>query len=178
MKQDLLTVNKWSRPGDTIGNIRGLVIHWVANPKTSAKFNRDYFEMRKCGKLGYGSAHVIIDLDGSALQCVPFEEVAYHAGGMGEVQEEARALIGPLPNFHTIGIEMCHPDWTGKPTAKTLETAIGLCAELCGKYSLAPRKILRHYDVTGKDCPKWFVEHPEEFEKFREEVGGRLSNKA
>lgn len=157
-----------------MGNVRGLVIHWVGNPSTSAKFNRDYFESRKKGKLGFGSAHVIIDLDGTILQCIPYDEVAYHAGPTDLLTEEARALIGPLPNYHTIGIEMTHPEWDGKPTEETWGTAVELCADLCDKYDVPVRKILRHYDITGKECPRWFVKYPEELDRFREEVRGIL----
>ena len=31
---------------------------------------------------------------------------------------------------------------------------------------------IRHYDVTGKICPKWFVDNPSEWEKFKLELEG------
>jgi N-acetylmuramoyl-L-alanine amidase CwlA len=46
-----------------------------------------------------------------------------------------------------------------------------LCAWLCWRFDLNPMSdIIRHYDVTGKDCPRWFVSHPEEFDVFRDSV--------
>jgi len=77
---DYLTVNEFSRPGKRLREVRGLVLHWVANPGSTAKANRDFFEGRKHGKNGYGSAHYIVDMDGSIIQCIPENEMAYHCG--------------------------------------------------------------------------------------------------
>ena len=37
---------------------------------------------------------------------------------------------------------------------------------LMEEYGLESGQVIRHYDVTGKICPKSFVEHPEEWEQF------------
>ena len=39
----LLDVNPYSRPGTTIDEIHGIVIHYTANPGSTAQENRDYF---------------------------------------------------------------------------------------------------------------------------------------
>ena len=76
------------------------------------------------------------------VRCVPENEVAYHASDA---------------NSYSIGVEVCHPDWTGKPTQKAYESLVKLL-EICKKYNLAPTQaIIRHYDVTGKTCPKYYV---------------------
>ena len=41
---ELLTVNPYSRPGDATGRINGIVIHYTANPGSTAIDNRNYFE--------------------------------------------------------------------------------------------------------------------------------------
>ena len=69
--EDFLTINNWSRPGKKLESILAIVMHWTANPRASAKANRDYFEQRKCGSDGYGSAHYIIDQDGSVIHAIP-----------------------------------------------------------------------------------------------------------
>ena len=69
IKQSLLTPNKWSRPHTHIKDTLGIVMHWTANPKANAEQNRDYFESRKNGKDGYGSAHYIVGQDGT-VNCV------------------------------------------------------------------------------------------------------------
>ena len=40
----LLDVNEYSRPGTPLKEIKGIVIHYTANPGTTAKNNRDYFQ--------------------------------------------------------------------------------------------------------------------------------------
>ena len=78
IKQQLLTPNEWSRSQRRIKEVLGIVMHWTANPRANAEQNRNYFETRKNGKDGYGSAHYIIGQDGTIIQCIPLEEVAYH----------------------------------------------------------------------------------------------------
>lgn len=65
--EKLLTPNKYSRPQKKLIGVRGIVVHWVANPKISALANRNFFENRKFGKTNYGSAHYIIDLNASLV---------------------------------------------------------------------------------------------------------------
>ena len=43
-------------------------------------------------------------------------------------------------------------------------------AWLCDEYGLKKEDIIRHYDVTGKLCPKYFVEHKKEWKKFKNNV--------
>ena len=159
----LITPNVYSRPGKPVRGVLGLVWHWVANPGTSAQQNRDYFD--RLGRAGgrYAGAHYVIGLDGEILQCIPDSEMAYHCGA-DRYKERAVELFGPYPNDCTLGIEMCHPDRTGEPTPATLESLVMLSAMLAQKYNLLPcLHILRHYDITGKDCPKYMVENPEAY---------------
>ena len=43
VEQELLSINEWSRPGTELRTIRGVVIHYVGNPGTSAAANRSFF---------------------------------------------------------------------------------------------------------------------------------------
>ena len=36
--------------------------------------------------------------------------------------------------------------------------------------------MIRHYDITGKDCPKYFVENEAAWETFRSDVGAVLAD--
>lgn len=49
--KEYLTPNPYSRPKFKIGNIKGIIVHWVGNPNTSAKANHDYFNNRKYGRV-------------------------------------------------------------------------------------------------------------------------------
>jgi len=174
----LLTPNPYSRPQKKLIGVRGVVIHWVANPNSSALANRNYFENRKSGKTGYGSAHYIIDLNGDVIRCIPDNEMAYHVGSE-TYTKEALAKLSAYPNNCTIGIECTHIDWNGKMTDATYNTLVELAADLLKKYKLTADNLWLHKEVVGwKDCHKWFVNHPAEWKKFKELVENKLNGKS
>jgi len=169
-----LPKNEYSRPGTLLKEVRGLALHWVGNPGTSAIFNRNYFELRKNGALGYGSAHFVVGLEGEVIQCMPEEEMAYHVGAI-QYTDFARNRFGDYPNNCLLGIETCHLDWEGRYPVKTLTAACELCANLCERYDLDPlADITTHYAITRKVCPKWFVSHPQDLEQFQRAVRGLM----
>ncbi len=137
----LLTPNRFSRPQIPLKSVKKVVLHYVGNPKSSAMANRNYFENQKNGGR-YVSSHYIVGLSGEILRCVPENEVAYCSN---------------QANTYSISIECCHPDATGKFTDATTDSAAELCAYLLKKYGLSVNDLIRHYDVTGKQCPLWFV---------------------
>lgn len=172
IKEDLLSINSFSRPGDKLKSVKKLVIHWVANPETNAHQNRRYFENRKKGKTGYGSTHYIVD-DKTILQCIPDNEMAYHVGA--DYYTEFGRSISSYPNARTLGIEICHPDWTGKPTEATYSNLVDLLVSLCKKYELDPiSDICRHYDITTKLCPKYYVDNVSMLWKLKSDVRSRI----
>jgi len=160
--EDLLTPNIYSRPARPIVAHLGLVWHWVANAGTTAKQNRDYFEAQQYqGR--YAGAHYIIGLDGEVIHCIPDHEMAYHCGAK-EYKPDALNLFGTYPNATTLGIECCHPDATGRFTGATQASLIELSARLAFRYGFVPcLNIVRHFDITGKECPRWFVREPDAF---------------
>ena len=166
-KDMLIEPNRYSRPMTKQMTIQKIVVHWVGNAGTTAENNAKYFDSLKAGKKNsigefiYASSHYIIGNDGVLVRCVPEGEVAYHAS---------------KANNHSIGIEMCHPDWNGKFTNLAYNTLIELLAELCTKYRLNPTEdIIRHYDVTGKDCPRYYVQNVKEWNKLKEDVESKLT---
>lgn len=155
MEEALLTPNEYSRPQLALTKVRGVVIHYTANPGTTGWNNRDYFEGLKDTKAAKVSSHFIVGLDGTKIQCVPLNEIAYASNDR---------------NQDTISIECCHPKKNGKFTEETYQSLVELTAWLCGTYNLKRSDIIRHYDVTGKNCPKYFVEHEDAWEEFRDDV--------
>lgn len=174
IEKQLLTINKFSRPAKKIIEVKGIVIHWVANAGSSAQSNRNYFEnlknQREEKNARYASAHFIINLNGNIIQCLPVDEIAYHVGAL-KYKDEIKERLKSYPNNYTIGIELCHPDWTGRFTEETYYAAVELTATLLKQFNLNPQKdIYRHFDVTGKICPKYFVEKSEEWNNFKADV--------
>lgn len=179
IREKLLTINPYSRPvqaGALHQRVEGLVMHWVQNAGAPNEVHWNWWESRKDPTLkrGYGSAHYVID-DNEILLCVPENEVAYHVGA-GDFPSErytdmARRNFSIYPSARTIGIEMCHPNDEGWFTGNVLWQATWLASSICVRYDLNPMEdIYRHYDITGKDCPRYWMNHPEEFYKFKRNV--------
>lgn len=173
-----LTPNKYSRPQKSIHKIKGIVIHYVANPNSKAISNRNYFENRKYGKNSYGSAHEIIDLNGDVIVCLPKSEIAY-AVGSKTYTKDCLNKLSSYPNNCTYNIECTHVDWNGKMTDKTYSTLIERVADLCIEFNLNPFEDLwTHKEVVGwKICHKWFVENPKDWILFKQKVNNEIKNK-
>lgn len=155
INQQLLTVNEYSRPGTKLEQVNGVVIHYTGNPGTTAMQNRNYFEGLAESKITKASSHYIIGLSGEIIQSVPLDEVAYASNER---------------NADTISIECCIDNSAGKFNEKTYDALVELTAWLVGEYDLKMDDVIRHYDVTGKSCPKYFVEHESAWEDFKLDV--------
>lgn len=163
VKQEFIRKNIFSRPDVSRKRINNIVIHYVANPGSTAKNNRDYFDsladqdQQKSGTST--SSHFVVGLEGEVIQCIPITEIAY----------------GNAPrNEDTISIEVCHPDSTGKFSDKTYSALVGLVAWLCDEFHLDQKDVIRHHDITGKNCPKYYVENPEAWKAFKKDVKREL----
>lgn len=157
--QDLLTVNEYSRPGDKLETVSGIVIHFAGNPGASAEENRNYFESLRLKKTSKAGTHFIVGIDGSLVQCIPTEEVC-------------NAVLG---NKDTISILYCHETETGELTEEAYEALVKLTAYLCEEYDLGKEQIIRHYDLDGSECPGYFAVNQLEWEKFRAAVVDKIS---
>ena len=137
IKNAYLTHN---RPGTKRTKTTAIAVHWVGNPGSSAMANRNYFNSTNRAV----SSNYIVGLQGEVICCIPDEEVSWCTN---------------QANSYTVSIETCHPDATGKFNTATYNALVELTAQLCKKYGLDPQKggVIRHFDVTGKVCPKWFV---------------------
>jgi N-acetylmuramoyl-L-alanine amidase len=160
----LLLTNK-NRPKKKLKKLKGIVIHWTANEDSGANAlaNRNYFNNTNRP----ASAHYIVD-DHQIIQCIPDDEVAYHVGARKYRADGIKILESPYgPNYFLIGIEMCvNKDgvWS-----KTYQNTINLVVYLLKKYSLTVNDLYRHYDITGKNCPKMMLEG-KDWENFRNDV--------
>ena len=155
IERDLIPVNPYSRSGELLSSIDGIVVHYTANPGTTAKQNRNYFAGLADGSGTSASSHFIIDTDGTILQCVPMSEIAYASNDR---------------NRDTLSIECCHEDESGKFTKETYQSLVKLTAWLCDTYGLETDQVIRHYDVTGKLCPKYYVEHEDKWEALKKDI--------
>ena len=71
-------------------------------------------------------------------------------------------------------IECCHPDETGQFNTATYDSAVKLTAWLCTRFGLTSDQVIRHYDVTGKDCPKYYVENPDAWIQMKSDIAAQI----
>ncbi len=158
IRQNLIRKNIYSRPAVSLRQVNDIVVHYVANPGSTAQQNRNYFD-GLADQSGPGavsaSAHFVIGLDGEIIQCIPISEIAYASNNR---------------NSDTIAIECCHPDETGQFTQATYESLVKLTAWLCDETGISRKRVIRHYDVTQKPCPKYFVDHEDAWKEFLKDV--------
>ncbi len=185
IEEMFLTPNKYSRPQIPLEKVTKIAVHYVGGPGSTAKNTRDYFESLKdqipdrTGKwwlnkdgsyrtfkgqrvgIRYVSSHFVVGLDGEVIQCIPLDEWSYCTN---------------QANGYSISIETCHPDTSGRFNSVTEKSLIELTAWLCKRFGLTETDVIRHYDVTGKLCPLYYVTHPEAWSSFRTEVGKLLDS--
>lgn len=164
--EKLINVNPVTRPGAKLKGVRKIVNHYTANPGASAHNHYRYFNGTAITQKRYASAHIFVDKQ-EAYLIIPLDEVAYHAndGSYKGIPE-----LKPNANLYSIGVELCiEKDGSFHP--ETLRRAAEINAELCKRFKLDPQKdIVRHYDVTHKNCPARWVKYPNEFTEFKNMV--------
>jgi N-acetylmuramoyl-L-alanine amidase CwlA len=145
IKKDLMNKANY---GGTRSTIKYLVIHYTGNDGDTDEGNSKYFK----GDRGV-SAHYFVDSD-SITQCVPDNYIAWHCGTTGTYKHKL------CRNNNSIGIELCDDQKNGKvyPSAKTIQNALDLTKSLMQKYNIPAENVIRHYDVTGKKCPAYWVD--------------------
>lgn len=156
---NLLDINEYSRPGIPLEKINGIVVHYTANPGSTAQNNRDYFEGLKDSHETKVSSHFVVGTEGEIVQCIPSTEVAYASNSR---------------NDDTLSIECCHLDETGEFTEETYVSLVRLTGWLCQRFGLDSSDVIRHYDVTGKICPKYYVDHQDKWEEFLQDVDAQI----
>ena len=149
--QQIIKVDGDSRRGVYLEGVRDIVIHYVGNPGSTAQQNRDYYANPSSDV----SSHFVIGLKGEIIQCIPLHE---------------KSSASNHRNKDTISIEVCHPDESGKFTDASYQSLVKLTAWLCEICDMGSDDIIRHYDITGKQCPLYFVTHNDAWERFLKDV--------
>ena len=140
-------------------SIKYIVLHYTAGVGDTDEGNGIYFAGRDTGDT---SAHYFVDED-SITQSVQDNACAFHCGGTSYRHAECR-------NDNAIGIEMCSDkDVNGNYiiTPATVNNAVELTKYLMDKYSVPIDRVIRHYDVTGKNCPAPWVQDESQWTAFK-----------
>lgn len=139
-------------------SIKYIVWHYTANDGDTDEANGKYFNSPNRN----ASAHYFVD-DDSITQSVPDNYVAWSVGGNRYSNYKTTGgakLYGVAKNSNTLNIELCDTQKNGKYNVsdKTLANAIELTKYLMRKYNISIENVIRHFDVTGKSCPAYYVD--------------------
>ena len=153
--------------------IKYIVIHYVGAEST-AEANVKYFNAANRN----ASADFFVGHDGSIWQYNPNikGQYSWHCGG--SIESSHHPLHGICTNRNSIGIELCTKQVGGKWTfsKQTVESAALLVKYLMKTYGVPASNVCRHYDVTGKACPRvpgWgAVGGSAEWDKFKASLTG------
>ncbi len=159
IQQELIAVDGAARRGSKLDKVTAIAVHYVGNPNTTAMQNRNYFNQQGVTV----SSHFVVGLEGEVVQCVPLDEISSATNHR---------------NRDTISIEVCHPDVSGQFSEKTYASLVRLVTWLCREFELDQFDLLRHYDVTGKLCPLYYVKNPDAWTQFCDEIGRNLAEKS
>lgn len=130
-----MSVGGSRRPGLPM-DARSITVHSTKNKYSTAQNERD--NLVRVANTRQASFHIAVD-DKEAVECIPLNEVAWHAGdgyyGTG--------------NRSSISVEICESGnrW------KTLDNTSTLLADMLKQRGWGIDKLYRHYDWSGKDCP-------------------------
>lgn len=151
----IIDVDGLSRRGEKLEDIRNVVIHYVGNPGTTAQQNHDWYANPESEV----SSHFLVGLEGEIIQCIPLDEFSSATNHR---------------NKDTISVEVCHPDDSGKFNAASYDALVKLTVWLLDGTGLKAGDVIRHYDVTGKECPRYYVRNEDSWLLFLQDVDAAL----
>lgn len=131
-------------------DIKYIVVHYTGNNGDTAQNN-----LKNASRAGrQASAHYFVD-EHEVCQSVKVKDIAYHCGTKGKYRHAY------CRNANSIGVEMCsrktlNGDYYFKP--ETVNNAARFIAQLMREYDIGIAYVVRHYDVTGKICPRPYIE--------------------
>lgn len=142
----------------TAAQIRYLVLHYTGNDGDTAAGNAAYFQ-RTVTKT---SAHYFVD-EREIWRSVPELWTAWAVGGKKWADAEQTgggSMYGIITNTNSISVELCDSRKNGVVQAQeaVLRAAAELCREIMARYGIPAERVYRHFDVTGKHCPAYFME--------------------
>ncbi len=138
--------------------IEWIVIHYTGSRRIQGRASQ--IAKSSKGWKSQKSTHYFVGDDG-VFQTVEDSRRAYHCGPYSEDNKCAAC------NNNSIGVDLVEhkrASWSGDVndrdwyfTAETLRNGAELVAMLADKYNIHDDHIIRHFDITGKWCPRPFV---------------------
>ena len=154
-------------------NVKAIVIHFTANDhrQDTAKNECLYFSR---GIDRAAGAHIFVDQYGGICKSVPLSRPAWSVGIWFTRAGGAAKYWGTLNNYNTVSIEMC--DCASRDPSKKMIKAIKKVIKYIRKHCPNATKLVRHWDICGKQCPGRMTGGPgtkgyERWQKFLKDIG-------
>lgn len=143
----IIPKNNYNRPGKK-STPKRICVHYTGSVGSSAAALTKYYENVAKGVFreqpaAWTSTQYIVGIEGEIIRIIPDNEIAYAAAS---------------ENKDTIHIEVCYKAKSGEFTEKSVAALSELVQSLMKKYGIGADKVLRHYDLTGKHCPIYYVD--------------------
>lgn len=141
------------------GEIEYIVIHYTGTTKGAVDIINYYNSLRADS----ASADFFVDLNGDIYQYNPVIDFRYSWAVGGDKKDNfGGSLYGVVTNENSISIELCVSNDSDDLSynsegwyfsEQTINSAVDLVNYLMGKYDIDKFHVIRHYDVSGKECP-------------------------
>lgn len=151
----------------SVDDIKYIVIHYTGNNGDTAANNCKYFQ----GANRNASAHYFVDGGDYIYKSVPVKSVAWSVGGFYSKSNGAGSFYQKCTNANSISIEMCNcvksvPD-------DVFDQTVELTKYLMKKYNIPASRVIRHWDVNGKECPaRWIGKSNDGWDNFKRAITG------
>lgn len=133
-------------------DVKYIVIHYTAGKNDTAKNEADYFANSNTREAG---AHFFVDREGIIYRSIPMNRTAWAVGGAKYSNcgsTGGGSYYGKCTNYNSVSIELCAIA-DKEPSKKQTEATKWLIDNYIKKYCKKADTIIRHFDVTGKECP-------------------------
>lgn len=137
-----------------------ITIHNTGNASSTAQNERGW--LTNATNTRTASYHIVVD-EKEAIECIPLNESAWHAGDGSGVKSGNRS---------SIGVEICE---SGN-YAQALDNAVKLVAKMLKERGWGIDRLRRHYDWSGKICPRLMYDNGKwtGWEQFKKAVVAEL----
>ena len=135
----------------SLTSVKAIVIHYTGNNGDTAENNGRYFATSNTRSAG---AHFFVGQDGAVVQSIDMNRIAWAVGGTKYsncAQTGGGKYYGTYTNANTVSIELCD-NATKDPSDKQVKAVVQL-VKYIRKSCPNAKKVIRHFDVTGKSCP-------------------------
>lgn len=143
----IISKNRYNRIG-LASTPKRICVHYTGQAGTGADRLALYYANVAAGMFpdkpnSWTSTQYIVGLNGEIIRIVPDNEISYAASGH---------------NDGTLHIEVCYKNSSGEFEQTSKTELRELVQYLMKEYSIPANKVLRHYDLTGKRCPAYYVD--------------------